>query len=97
MPWHYAHEMTTAARVLEIPGQATPPDRDFTQFRSNYLGRHFAWTEIAELNDAEFLVVWAEARTFVQRVKDGLETEGTLSRLYGMLDTLCQLISEQDG
>ena len=89
--------MTTATRVLEVPGQATSPDRDFTEFRSSYLGKSFAWPEIAELDDAEFLVVWAEARTFVQRVKDGLEQEGTLSRLYGMLDTLCQLINEQDS
>ena len=92
--------MTTAPRVLEIPGQSVPPhhpDRNFTQFRSTYLGKTLAWTDITELDDAEFMVVWAEARAFLSRVQSGTESEGTLSRLYGMVDTLCQLISEQDN
>ena len=67
------------------------PERDFTQFRSNYLGRSIAWADIPSLDENEFMVLWAEARTFLARVEAGAEQEGTLSRLYAMADQLCQL------
>ena len=46
---------------------------------------------VPNLDESEFLVLWAEARTYLARVEAGKEDEGTLSRLYTMADQLCQL------